>query len=556
MSASQWAKVPFGPESHLWNTTRAERTVLIVVHTVTALNRLHDLLTVFDSDRRVQLACTIPGASAAEAGVERELAELGAVVLPWDQARATEFDLAISVHNSGNLHDIPAPLAVLSHGIGYTKFAETGNRKPETGNRKPETGNRSVYGLSPASLVRNGSVAPAAIVLAHEQEKARLAQAVPAAVPRAVVGGDPCFDRLVVSEPARRSYRRALGASDKTTVVLVSSTWGPRSLYGRHPGLIARLLAELDLGDHLVAAALHPNLWYAHSPAQVRLWLADCLRAGLHLVPPVQGWQQALLAADVVIGDHGAVTGYAAALGKPTLLASFPEADVVAESAIGALGRTTPRLDPHQPLAPQLRAAKPPDRNEVRPLVTSLPGASARQLRQVFYGLMRQPEPDFAAVVSPYRAEDLVPLHQEVRAWRARAEPAGARAVVLNRWPADVRSPHGGPPEPLETDLVVAYDHPRRDLYGLAAAVLTNPDGPAAEAIFADRPACRLVVDLRDDHCLVTTRDGRTATIHADQPELTETAATALLPWLDTGRELPAGFEVRLGPRTVRLIIG
>ena len=139
MSASQWTKVPVGPQSRRWNTAPTERTVLLVVHTVTALNRLHDLVTVFDSDRRVQLVYTMPGASAVESGVDRELGDLGVAQLPWHQALATEFDLAISVHNSGNLYDIAAPLAVLSHGIGYTKYS---SRKPETGNRKPETGNR------------------------------------------------------------------------------------------------------------------------------------------------------------------------------------------------------------------------------------------------------------------------------------------------------------------------------------------------------------------------------------------------------------------------------
>ncbi|WP_410595523.1 hypothetical protein [Amycolatopsis sp. lyj-23] len=146
MSASHWIKVPVGPQSRRWNTAPIERTALVVVHTVTALNRLHDILTVFDSDRRVQLVYTIPGASAAEAGVEPELTELGAVVLPWHQALATEFDLAISVHNSGNLHEIAAPLAILSHGIGYTKYSsrkpEAGSRKPEAGSRKPEAGSR------------------------------------------------------------------------------------------------------------------------------------------------------------------------------------------------------------------------------------------------------------------------------------------------------------------------------------------------------------------------------------------------------------------------------
>ncbi|OLF11685.1 hypothetical protein BLA60_12210 [Actinophytocola xinjiangensis] len=323
----------------------------MVVHTVTALNRLNDLLTVFDSDRRIQLVCGVPGTSAVTAGVEEALAGSGAVVLPWQQAIMTEFDLAVSVHHSGNLHDIVAPLAVLSHGIGYSKYS----------NRRSANGNRTVYGLSPQSLVQDGTVVPRAIVLSHDTELERLAATVPDAVGAAVVAGDPCYDRLIASRPNRNRYREMLGAPSRTSIVLVSSTWGANSLFGRSPDLIARLLAELDTDRHTVCAVLHPNIWYAHGPAQVRLWLADCLRAGLRLVPPAAGWQQALLAADVVIGDHGAVSGYAASLGLPTLLAAFPEDDVVTGSAIEALGATAPRLDLTGPLEPNSgrRSARP-----------------------------------------------------------------------------------------------------------------------------------------------------------------------------------------------------
>jgi hypothetical protein len=141
VAASQWLRVPLGPDGQRWRTIATERSVLAVVHTVTAANRLADILPVFDSDRRVQVVYTCPRASAVTNGVEEHLAATGALVMPWEQAIVTEFDLALSVHNSGNLHDINAPLVILPHGLGYTKYS-TGNRKPETGNRKPETGNR------------------------------------------------------------------------------------------------------------------------------------------------------------------------------------------------------------------------------------------------------------------------------------------------------------------------------------------------------------------------------------------------------------------------------
>jgi hypothetical protein len=134
-------------------TVSAERTVLVIVHTVASGTRLLDLLPVFESDPRVQLVFTTPGTSAVSQGVSEFLAGLGVVVIPWAQAIHIGFDLAVTANHSGDLHDINAPLAVISHGIGYTKNS-TGNRKPETGNRKPETGNRKPEtGLRPFAAV-------------------------------------------------------------------------------------------------------------------------------------------------------------------------------------------------------------------------------------------------------------------------------------------------------------------------------------------------------------------------------------------------------------------
>jgi hypothetical protein len=132
-----WVKVPVGPHGARWSTLVPQRQVLIVVHSVTAMNRLADILSIFDSDRRVQLTFTFPDASAVRSDIEHQLRQDGAVIVPWPQAINTEFDLAISVHHSGNLHEINAPLVTLSHGMGYTKYSKT--RKPENPKtRKPE----------------------------------------------------------------------------------------------------------------------------------------------------------------------------------------------------------------------------------------------------------------------------------------------------------------------------------------------------------------------------------------------------------------------------------
>lgn len=541
MSSSRWLKVPLGPHGPRWRTVGTERTVLVVVHTVTAVNRFADILSVFDSDQRVQIIYTCPQASAVANGVEEHLSAIGALLMPWEQAVLTEFDLALSVHNSGNLHDIHAPLAILSHGIGYTKNSP----------RKPETGNRSVYGLSREWLVRDGSVVPRAVVLSHDEQYARLAEAVPEALDAAVVAGDPCFDRMAVSEPRRRDYRRALGANDDTRVVVVTSTWGPDSLLGRNPSLIAQLLAELPGDQHVVAAVLHPNTWYAHGPAQIRLWLGDCLRAGLRLIPPAHGWQQAVLAADVVIGDFGAVTGYAACAGRATLLASFPEHQIAERSAMDELGRTAARLDPAAAFLPQFGTALVQAAEgrlaKVRELATSLPGSSAAALRKSFYDLMALPEPERPALVPPYSASTLLPEQLRVTAWWMAAEWHDDGTVELTRWPADVDPRDDQPPNTVDRHLVVEQAHPRRDLHGNAAIVLLD-HLQEAEQVFADRPSCGFTVTSTE----VVHRDRGVVLRDLSDVDEAVACASAIYRWLSCGRgwdELPDAATLRLGNR-------
>ncbi|WP_169746036.1 hypothetical protein [Lentzea albidocapillata] len=546
--------MPLGPHGPRWRTVAAERSVLAVAHTVTALNRLADIVPVFDSDQRVQIIYTCPQASAVTNGVEEHLAAMGALVMPWEQATVTEFDLALSVHNSGNLHDITAPLVILSHGIGYTKYSP-GNRKPETGNRKPETGNRSVYGLSRDGLVRNGAVVPRAVVLSHDEQYARLADAVPEALDAAIVAGDPCFDRMAVSEPRRREYRSALGADDDMTVVVVSSTWGPDSLLGRNPNLIAQLLAELPSDRHVVAAVLHPNAWFAHGPAQIRLWLGDCLRAGLRLVPPAEGWQQAVLAADVVVGDFGAVTGYAACAGRATLLASFPEDQIAERSAMGELGRTARRLDPVSAFLPQFDAALADagQLSKVRELATSLPGSSAAVLRKAFYDLMALTEPPRAPLVPPYAADALLPERIPVAAWWAAVQWHGDHEAEVTRWPADVDARDEQPPNTTDRHLVVEQAHPRRDLHGNAAIVMLKDLGEAGET-FTRRPTCGFVVTGEE----VVHRDKGVVAHGLSDVDESVACASAIYAWLSAGRTweaLPGRATLRIGSRQIEVAL-
>ncbi|QWF82706.1 hypothetical protein [Amycolatopsis sp. CA-230715] len=487
-----------GPLAPRWRTVASSRAVLAVVHNVTAATRLFDVLPVFADDPRVEVTFTCPRSSAFTAGTDEHLASRGIRLMPWDEAVRYPFDLAVSASYGGDLHELRAPLLVVPHGMGYNKFLETGNRKPETGNRKPETGNRKpetgnrkpetgnrkpetgnrkpVFGLSSPWIMHEGELVPAYIVLSHGEQLDRLRLAVPEAAEFAVVAGDPSLDRLIASTPLRETYRQGFGLTSTQRLVLVSSTWGGNSLYGTDPELVRRLAHALPFDSYRIAIALHPNVHEGHSRWQVARWLNACTRAGVLVLPHEDLWRQAILASDVVLGDHGSVTFYAAAAGKPVLLAAAPHDDLDPESPVHQLVTTAPRFDPNADAGGQFdRAVTEHDPGRYLPiteLATDLPGKAATALRELCYRALDLAPPAHPAPLHVLPAPDLpIPLP---RARLARVETvrhhAKALDLRLTRHAVDTLYDPTWSAEPAQ--LVVHIDEPEATLLELADVVV------------------------------------------------------------------------------------
>ncbi|WP_051818181.1 hypothetical protein [Kitasatospora sp. NRRL B-11411] len=273
-----------------------------------------------------------------------------------------------------------------------------------------------MFGLSPEWLLDgDGKPIADALVLSHPGQVERLAAACPEAAHTAVLGGDPCFDRILAALPRRDAFRQAFGVRRGQRLLVLNSTWNPTSLFGDGgpddvlPLLLSRL-PELPLDEYRVAVVLHPNVWHGHGPGQVRLWLDGARRAGVTLVDPVADWRQALVAADAVVGDFGSVSYYAAALGTPVLLAATGPSVLDDGSQVAAFVRAAPKLDPYAALGPQL--AELIAEGEVPPgpaeLTTSCPGGSAGLLRSLCYRFLGLPEPAGPALLDPLP----LPAHQ------------------------------------------------------------------------------------------------------------------------------------------------
>jgi len=355
-----------------------------------------DVLPLLESDHRVHVVFTVAPApnGAVCHGADEFIRIRGGLLIPWWQAVQTEFDVVLAASRTG-VEQLHGRIVLMPHGSGSTG--------PRLRSRSAGTGAMPWHGLCRDALTSHGRVLPSALALTHDAELAVLRESCPEALPAAVVVGDICLDRLLASIPFRARYRAALGVADDEKLVVVTSTWQPESALGRHPDLLDRLLRELPCGFK-VAAVLHPNIWHVHGPFQVRTWLADCVRRGLLLLPPDEGWRAALVAADLVIGDYGSVTRYGAAIGTPLLLSEFPRHDIRSGGVADLLDRRAPHLCRDMPLADQVRMSASGDRTwrcEVLEMLTSRPRRAGAILRTTLYDRLGLPEPARALPRSP-----------------------------------------------------------------------------------------------------------------------------------------------------------
>ncbi|WHM37869.1 hypothetical protein [Streptomyces sp. BPTC-684] len=543
-------RVPVGEDSRLWTSRSTSRKVLLVAHNVTSAGRLLDILPLFHDDFRVQLLVTSTESSAFRAGLPELFAELELPVLPWEQARSLPVDLAVSASFGGQLHAIQGKLSVLSHGAGYTKKLA----RPGAGSREPGAGSREpTFGLSSEWLLADGETFVDGLVLSHPEQLARLRRACPEAEKAAVLAGDPCFDRMLAARPYRERFRRSLGVRRGQRLVVLNSTWNPEGFFGNGggqdvlPSLLPRLTAELPADEYRLAAVLHPNIWYGHGPGQIRAWLDQARRSGLALIDPVHAWRQALMAADVVLGDFGAVSYYAAALGLPVMLAAAAQDRLDPDAPLASFVRNAPRLDPHALLREQVEKVLAEHRPLTAPaeFATSAPGASAALLRRHFYTLMDLPEPTAPALLEPLP----LPAYDPPR----RTAPLHVWARVRGSEVVIERST--GRPYRVDGDAHLAVHEDGLDPGSLEQAdVITRdgqPDDPRlggpevwTAEVLRRYPHCPVAAYVTGPHtCTVRARDHGVFRLTAGTGADADPAAYAssLAAWLAVGATVPPG---------------
>jgi hypothetical protein len=388
---TRYVDMPTGPG------TPATRKVLVAVHTMVYGQRLRDLFPLLESDPRIQLVLSVAPHKFG-AGAARFVRAENLVSIPWEEALRTPFDLALTAGSLG-IERVRAPVVRLPHGASHIKLARFHD----------PSGQRAVPGLSRDHLTWDGRVTSRAVVLAHERDRQELARWCPEALPFAEVLGDPFFDRITASLASRAAYRRALGLRTHHRLIVVNTTWRPGPTEDQPLALLARLQRERLPPEVRVAALIHPNIWEEPDGWRLDSLLAAGRGTGVGVIAPEAEWRQLLIAADLMVGDHGSVTVYGAAAGVPIALSHFSHADVNPRSPAAELARIAPVLDPDRPLADQLtelmRAPFPGlGRHRYASVVdriTSEPGRFDVNFRRLVYGLLGLDPPGCPPEPSP-----------------------------------------------------------------------------------------------------------------------------------------------------------
>ncbi|OKI28648.1 hypothetical protein A6A25_31050 [Saccharothrix sp. CB00851] len=530
-------------EAARWGTLRPRSTVLAVARTLTSAIRLLEALPVFAGDDRVRVAFTVDERSRNSDGVAELIRALPAPIVPWNRVADFDCDLVIAASEKLDLRTRkPVPMLVIPHGIGFHKHV------PDV----DSTGTR-VSGLVDPAVLRGGQLR---MLITHPSHRRQLAELAPATAGRTVLGGDTSFDLLTTSAPQRARYRAALGMHDHQRLVLVSSTWGGQSLLGTDPGLLTALVRQLPVDDYRVALVAHPNVWTWEGGWELRRVIDHALRGGLLLLEPAKGWHAAMVASDLVVGDHGSLSLYAATTGVPLRLAAFGD-EVVTDTVMADLGRKATRLDRHRDLRAQVEQATGDQHAALVPAdaVFAAPGQALRLLRTWCYDALGLPEPSWAqeSPIAADPAQALPELHS--------LHVVGSvvdDTVVLRRHPF-AATPHVTSSEVRH----VSVDDRERDVRRFAdAATIVRAAGPFEEAsrwlgeTLDAFPGCRMAGHATPTGCEVRLRDGRAVALTAPGP-LGDSAllTSALYTLLVHAGELPASFELLAGGRAGRVTV-
>jgi len=174
------------------------------------------------------------------------------------------------------------------------------------------------------------------------------------------VVGNLRADELIRLNQEREAVRQQLGLQKKDRVLLICSTWGPDSLIQRFGTTLLKEISNIS-ETYKVYLLIHPLNDRVEFSG--RSTILECLdvyeRNGIaRRVDPKESPLPYLVAADIVLSDHGSLSLYYALLERPLLFVPFATEDlIIKESLIWKFYELQERYYPNLSLGDQLDCA-------------------------------------------------------------------------------------------------------------------------------------------------------------------------------------------------------
>ncbi|WP_143760720.1 hypothetical protein [Actinosynnema mirum] len=483
-----------------------------------------------------------PG-SAFSKGARDLLRGAGAYVIKNSKAlRKAEVDLVVTASEKIDFSIFPETVTfVAPHGLGFHKLVPDAEKKKA----------RRLSGLVKDKHLRDCVVRQ---VVTHSNQLEQLRKVTEHIEGKTELCGDLSFEIIRDSAHRRRAYRDEFGLKRGQKLVVVTSTWGSRSLLRQARELIGRLLNRLPREEYRIALVLHPNVWARKGEGAVMTDLERELAGGALLVRPEQGWHAGIVAADLVIGDHGSVSLYAAMNGTPFLLAAAGD-EVVPGTSMAALVEGAPRLRSGDDVLARCRAAMlgegQLDAQTLLDRTIEQPEGAAARMRELFYGALGLSLP--AAPLPRYAAPLPLLCQKPVEASEVRTMLHAQSTVIVKSCASVYFEDRDATEDGWERHLSVPAKgsslHHRRD----ASVIIDGepcPPGEVSERLDELRQHngnCRIVVVREGPECVAEVLGGKRYRIQAEGEVEPVQQAAVLYALLVGGLPLTGHFAVRLG---------
>lgn len=538
---------PADPDGRRWDTYTHCKIILCLVRTFTSAITTIDLMKVFDGDDQVEAVYALCPGSSFEHLAADWLHRCGIDLLPAAELARVRCDLIVTTSEKIDFTAFPpVPVLVVPHGLGFHKYVPDSDR--------PTT---RLSGLADDASLATGRVTQLVTHPAHVRQLEAVTEHV---VGRTVFGGDVSFDRLRRSAIDRHSYRRDVSVEPGQKLVVLSSTWGPDSLTALGSPAVGRILAALPVDEFKIALILHPNVWSRDGHNVRRRYRHHVDRGGLVVVDPRQGWHATLAAADVVIGDNGSVSLYAAMADIPLLLLAF-SSQVVPGTTMDHLGREAPRLVLEHDIQAQVEAAiarrGQVDASSLIARTIAHPDQAEELFRRLCYEKMGLPQPESELPV--LAAPTPVVEHQPVKSFEVRTRVDGT-TVTARRFPAAVKTWCDRVEEPWDRHLAACATEPDLTMRQNAAILVDDTDhgGSAFRRLgelHQTYPGCRLTLVRADHGYRAAIRNGGHYELNSHQGVDPLLLASALYALVVGGHRAEGTFSINPGPVERKVMI-